>query len=80
MYTLLVFPGGRRADAVLLSASEDRMRFAIAGRSDVTELQRVDGRWMGENGEPVELGALIALGSVAETHPQTKVLAAGRPS
>jgi hypothetical protein len=60
MYAVLIFPGGGRADAILLSAKEDRLRFAIAGRGDVTELQMNDGRWLGENGELVELGALIA--------------------
>ena len=67
-------------EAVLLSASEDRLRFAIAGRADVTELKRIDGRWTNEGGEPVELGALIALGSAKEERKRPRVLAAGRPS
>ena len=80
MFSLLVFPGGRRVDAVLLSASEDRLRFAIAGRADTTELKWIEGRWVGESGEPVELGALIALGTAAESRPRPRALAAGLPS
>jgi hypothetical protein len=78
MYTILIFPGGRRADSVLLSAEEDRMRFAVAGRTDAVELRKVGGRWMGENGSPVELGAFIALGAAAKPRPRT--LTAGQPS
>ena len=80
MFTLLVFPGGRRLEAVLLSASEDRLRFAIAGRADVTELKRIEGRWTNEGGEPVELGALIALGAAKEERKRPMVLTAGLPS
>jgi len=69
MYTVLVFPGGRRADAVLLSASEDCLRVAIAGRADTTELRKVDGRWLSDSGLPVELGALIALGTATRQRP-----------
>jgi hypothetical protein len=78
MYAILIFPNGKRVDAVLLSATEDRLRLAIAGRSDVTELQRIGGRWATETGTPVEFGAMVACGGAAEKRP--RALAAGQPS
>jgi hypothetical protein len=74
MYTVLIFPGGRRADAVLLSNSTDCLRFAIAGRADVTELRRIGERWMTEAGVPVELGAFVALS--AAVMPRRRALTA----
>jgi hypothetical protein len=76
MYTVLIFPGGRRADAVLLSASGDCLRLAIVGRADAAELRKIGDRWISESGTPVELGALVALGAAVETRPRT--LTAGR--
>jgi len=80
MFTVLIFPGGRQADAVLLSASGDRLRFAVSGRSDATELRNIRGRWMNERGEQVELGALIAMDRSAEALPAVRTRAAGWPS
>ena len=60
MFTLLIFPGGRRADAVVLSSENGRMRLAIAGRADSVELNEVGGRWLTESGVPVEFGAIFA--------------------
>jgi hypothetical protein len=61
MLALLIFPGGRRADAVVLSTNGSQLRLAIAGRADAVELMNVGGRWLTENGLPVEFGAVIAL-------------------
>ena len=81
MFTVLIYPGGRRADAVLLSATEDCLRLAIAGRSDTTELRNIGGRWISESGTPVELGAMISMGKVQQERPSTlRTLTAGRPS
>jgi hypothetical protein len=82
MLTLLIFPGGRRADAVLLSADGDRLRLAIAGRTDTTELTNVGGRWMNESGIPVEFGAIFALDGVGQFQKKTAartMAAAGLP-
>jgi hypothetical protein len=64
MYTLLIYPGGSQVDALLLSASADRLRLVIRGRADTVELQRIDGRWVSESGVTVEVGALIANSAV----------------
>ena len=79
MLTLLIFPGGRRADAVLLSADENCLRLAVAGRVDTMELTAVDGRWISDTGVPVEFGAIFMPESMAAAQPQ-RVLSAGRPS
>jgi hypothetical protein len=65
---------------MLLSATEDRLRFAIAGRGDVTELRLRDERWLGENGEVVELGALIPTEKAAKPKSRLRAMAVGRPS
>lgn len=60
MYTIIVLPGGRQVDALLLSASADRLRVVIPGRADTAELRLIEGRWTLESGGQVELGAIIA--------------------
>jgi hypothetical protein len=75
MYTVIVFPGGRRFDALLLSASPERLRVAIRGRSDIVELQLIEGRWMSDSGVCVELGAILNDQSAAAK----RVLANARP-
>ena len=60
MYTVIVLPGGRQIDALLLSASTDRLRVVIPGRSDTAELKLIEGRWTSESGGHVELGAILA--------------------
>ena len=60
MYTIITFPGGRPVDALLLSASPDRMRLVIRGRADTEEFHLIEGRWLSASGARVELAALIA--------------------
>jgi len=70
MYAMLMFPGGRQADAILLSSSGDCLRFAVSGRGDVLELWKVGERWMSDTGAPLELGAMVALGPAVESKPR----------
>jgi len=60
MFTVIVFPGGRQVDALLLAASAERLRVAIPGRGDTTEFQLIEGRWTSESGGHIELGAILA--------------------
>jgi hypothetical protein len=62
-------------EALLLSASADRLRVAIPGRGDTVEFQMIEGRWYSERGEQVEVGALIAADgmSVERFVPQAQV-------
>jgi hypothetical protein len=75
MYTVIVLPGGRQVDALLLSASTDRLRVVMPGRGDTAEFQMIEGRWTSESGGHVELGAILSEDS-AEVQ---RVLANARP-
>ena len=46
MYLQIGFSDGRSVNAVLLTASPDRMRVALEDRADATELRLIDGRWI----------------------------------
>jgi hypothetical protein len=59
MYTVIVLPGGRQIDALLLSATTDRLRVVIHGQGDTAEFRLSEGRWISENGGRVELGAIL---------------------
>lgn len=77
MHTLLIFSGGRRVDALLLSATPDRLRVAMPGRRDTVEFRMVEGRWKSDRGLPVEIGALMVDDrmSVARFLPQSRMRA-----
>jgi hypothetical protein len=60
MYTLIVLPGGRQVDALLLSASATHLRVVMPSRADTAEFQLIDGRWTSESGSHFELGAILA--------------------
>ena len=75
MYTVIILPGGRQVDALLLSASTDRLRVVMPGRGDTAEFQLIEGRWTSESGGRVELGAILSEGSA----DVQRVLANARP-
>ena len=60
MYTLMVLGGGQQVDALLLSASAERLRVVMPGRSDTVEFRLIEGRWTSESGEHVDVGAILA--------------------
>ena len=60
MYTLMVLGGGRQIDALLLSASAERLRMVLPGRSDTSEFRLIEGQWTSESGEHVDVGAILA--------------------
>ena len=60
MHLILIYPGGRNMDALLVSATQDLMRVVIRGRGDTSEFKLMEGRWTSESGVPVELGAMLA--------------------
>ena len=74
MHTVLIFEGGRRVDALLLSASADHLRVAIRGRGDTVECRMIEGKWYTDQGGRVEIGAIwLAEGvSPAQFVPQTQ--------
>jgi hypothetical protein len=59
MHTVLILEGGRRVDALLLSASPDRLRVVTPGRGDTVEYRMIAGQWQSERGTTMEIGALL---------------------
>ena len=62
MYTVILM-GGREIEALILSATPDRLRVAIPGRADSAEFHLNEGRWTSESGAVVELAAIISTGT-----------------
>jgi len=60
MYTLVILGGGRQAEALLLSASADRLRIVMPGNADTLEFQFSGGGWLAEDGTSVELAVMLA--------------------
>lgn len=60
MYLILSFQTGRRTEGILLAASPGRMRIVIRRRNDTVELRLIEGRWIADDGEPVEIESWIA--------------------
>jgi hypothetical protein len=75
MYIVIIVPGGRQVEALLLSASPERLRALIRGRADTAEFQLIEGQWISESGERVELGAILA----EDSADAARVLANARP-
>jgi hypothetical protein len=72
---------GCRAEAILLALNKNQMRVMIAGESDAVELTILNGCWVDEYGDTIELEALMPLEGVGwqylcnELYPRT--MAAG---
>jgi hypothetical protein len=61
MRMILRYENGRRVEAMLLAASAQEMRVAIDSRGDASVLVRAGDGWHGENGEAVEIEAMMAI-------------------
>jgi len=61
MHILLVYEGGRTEDALMLGATEHRMRVMLRGLVDVVEFREFEGKWFNESGAAAEIGALTAI-------------------
>jgi len=60
MYMMFRYASGRRAEAVVLSSSRERMRIVVRNCNDTIELRLVGGRWVPPSGNPIEIESLIA--------------------
>lgn len=49
------YSNGYTVEAVLLARTEDSLRVQMRGVDDVVEFRNVDGRWISEDCEPVEI-------------------------
>lgn len=71
MHTILLYPNGRRAEGIILSASEDTMRVVVKRTTDTIELRRVGSGWISENGSRVEFELLAIAGNTVAAKAQT---------
>jgi hypothetical protein len=77
MLIILRFPALHRVEALLLSASPDRLRVVARNLSDTLDLRRVGDQWFSDRGSPVEIESLLTNDPDAvaqiwhEAHPRT---------
>jgi hypothetical protein len=67
MYLILLYPDGRRFEAMVLTASPERLRVALKDGDDALELRRVEGRWFSEHNEEIQFESWMAIEPGAET-------------
>lgn len=70
MHLTISFSDGRRADAVVLAVSADRMRISLPGSDDATELRAAHGAWFTETGEPVDIDSIVLLSDGSSLFPE----------
>ena len=61
MLMTMRFQNGLRAEAVVLTAGNETMRVVIDSQRDTIELHQVDPCWYTEDGEEIEIEALVPL-------------------
>jgi hypothetical protein len=61
MLMTIRYQNGLRAEAVVLTADNERMRVVIDSQRDTIELRKVDACWYTEDGAEIEIEALIPL-------------------
>lgn len=59
MHVILRLTTRECVEAILLSATADRMRVVMRNLADTLDLQLVDGQWVSDRGSPVEIESLI---------------------
>lgn len=82
MGLIIRYESGLRVHGLLLSTNDRRMRVAIASDGDTVDLLRVGDSWETEQGEAVEIDAILRIPGVEASHLQAAVrprtMAAGR--
>ena len=61
MLMTIRYQNGLRAEAVVLTANNERMRVVIDSQRDTIELRKLDACWYTEDGAEIEIEALIPL-------------------
>jgi hypothetical protein len=59
MHIILRYPTRRRVEAILLSATTDRMRVVVKNQNDTLELRLVGSQWLSDRGSTVEVESLM---------------------
>ena len=74
MHLIISYETGRRMEALVMSATRDCMRVIVPRRNETLELRQVNGSWIAENGERVEIEAIVTDGRMAR--PLSRALTA----
>ena len=77
MHLIIAYHDGRRTEAILLSASRERLRISIPGSSDAIELSMDRDAWVTETGECVEIESMIRAEQWRTVLPKTEVFVRG---
>ncbi|HLK51602.1 MAG TPA: hypothetical protein VKT49_25855 [Bryobacteraceae bacterium] len=77
MHLIIAYHDGRREEAIVLSASRDRLRISIPGGDDTIELSMDRDAWITETGERVEIESLIRTEEWRTELPTTEVFVRG---
>jgi len=78
--TVTLYPD-RLREGIMLAATQESMRIALRGATDIVELRRVKNQWLTDDDQPVDFEVLLYDGHAeidlfSETTPRT--MAAGR--
>ena len=65
MHMLMSYESGRRTEALIMSATRDSMRVIVPHKNETFELRQVNGAWLTEKGERVEIEAIVSDGRMA---------------
>ena len=74
MHLTLSYSDGRIVEAVVLSATADRMRISIPDYDDAVDLRMEQDTWILESGERVEIEAIVRTGAPAAFVPEVRPL------
>ncbi len=64
MHLVIVDGSGTRIEAIALAVGTNRLRVAIRGNDDAMDLSLAFGQWTSENGEYVEIAAVMTDGQI----------------
>ena len=79
MLMTIRYQNGLRAEAVVLTADNERMRVVIDSQRDTMELRQLDACWYTEDGAEIEIEALIPLaGTNVVSSPNPLTITAGQ--
>jgi len=77
MHIVLQSENSQLVAGILLAAGPRRMRIVVERQKDTLELRLVRGRWLSDNGSPMEI-AFLASNEVTQAVPgESRTLAAG---
>jgi len=64
MHVIFSYESGQRTEGILLAVSPGRLRVVVRKLNDTVEFRLTEGRWISEDGDPVEIESLISDGEI----------------